>query len=322
MAWPATRAKWIPAAAPHPPRRWPSSLNVTDAVWLKSGRLVLAINGFGVVLSDDVGETLYQVPTMDRSTLTIGGRISLAAVDDKRVYVLYTNRWNGRGLVRQIADATLDVTKPAPVAAAQVSGMPVIFSKGQGDYDQCIAVDRAPVAAAADLDGTNDGLVDRLYLGGDALLPTGGNDFCAELWIMDMKAGRQLGPAPRDLHHRSTTQRSRRHRPRIGGQQRALRRPRHPTGRLRKQPNRVGRLRRRRLRLNARRPCSHVRSARQWAGHARAWLPRHTSDHAAVRSPPACRTTACWCGSATLSGRSSSRAMGAALRSIPTRQMS
>ena len=182
--WTAAAAAW-PAGAP---AGWPANPVFTDALWLPGGRLVLAVFGFGVLTSDDAGATFVQVPSMDSTTTFMDGRLSLALAAANRIYVLCAA---GRvATVYQIPDATLN-----PPVATAVGGVPAVFGQGQADYDQCIVVDRAPVPMASDLDGTGDGIVDRLYMGGDTLVPTGTSDWAAAIWVMDVQAAVTLQPA-------------------------------------------------------------------------------------------------------------------------------
>jgi len=181
-AWPAAWPAGVPVG-------WPANPVFTDAVWLPGGRLVLAVFGFGLVTSDNAGATFTQVPTMDSTTTSIDGRLSLALAAANRIYVLCAA--GGAATVYQIPDATVN-----PPVASAVGGVPAVFGSGQADYDQCIVVDRAPVPMAGDLDGTGDGFVDRLYLGGDTLTPAGTNDWAAALWVMDVQAALTLQPAP------------------------------------------------------------------------------------------------------------------------------
>jgi len=183
--WTAAAAAW-PAAAP---AGWPANPVYTDALWLPGGRLVLAVFGFGLVTSDDVGATLGQVPSLDATTTFIDGRISIALAAANRIYVLCAA--GGAATVYQIPDATLN-----PPVAALVGNVPAVFGSGQADYDQCIVADRAPVLMANDLDGTGDGFVDRLFMGGDTITPTGTSDWAAAMWVMDVQAAVTLQPAP------------------------------------------------------------------------------------------------------------------------------
>lgn len=181
--------QWSPPAGALP-GAVPANPVFTDAVWLPGGRLVLAIFGYGLVTTDDAGTTFRAVPSMDTSTIFVDGRMSLAVAAGNRVYALCVSA--GAASVYQIPDATLN-----PPVGAAVNGVPAtLFRGGQADYDQCIVVDRAPVPVASDLDGTADGVVDRLFLGGDTVNPTGTSDWAASLWAMDVQAATTLQPAP------------------------------------------------------------------------------------------------------------------------------
>lgn len=185
--------QWTPCAlafaVPPAPAGWPATPVWTDALWLPGGRLVLAVDTFGLVTSDNAGMTIAPVPTLSQPGTAIDGRLSLARAAGNRIYTLYAS--GGAGVVEQIPDATL-----SPPVSAVVNGVPAVFGRGQADYDQCIAVDRAPVPAAQDLDGTADSTVDRLYLGGDTLLPTGVPEWVGSVWVVDVQAALTVVPAP------------------------------------------------------------------------------------------------------------------------------
>lgn len=184
--WAPCALGWVGGAAP---AGWPATPVWTDALWLPGGRLVLAVDRFGLVTSDDSGATLRPVPSLSGPAAAVDGRISLARAAGNRIYALYAS--GGPAVVGQIADAT--VTPPVSVV---VNGVPNAFVAGQSDYDQCIAVDRAPVPALQDLDGTADSTVDRLYIGGDTVSPTGVGGWVGSVWVVDVQAARTAVPAP------------------------------------------------------------------------------------------------------------------------------
>ena len=115
--------------------------------------------------------------------------MSLAHADGNRIYALFASA--GLAAVHQIADATAN----PPVSTALV-GVPNAFGGGQSFYDQCIAVDRPVVPAAQDLDGTADGAIDRLYIGGDTLWLVGPQESVASLWVVDVQAAHTVAAAP------------------------------------------------------------------------------------------------------------------------------
>ena len=171
------------------PAGWPGVPMFTDALWLPGGRLVLAVNRFGVVVSDDAGATISPVPTLNRPLVVVDDRVSLAHAAGNRVYALFASA--GVAAVRQIGDATAN-----PPVATPLVGVPNAFGGGQSFYDQCIAVDRPTVPAAQDLDGTADGAVDRLYIGGDTLWLAAQQENVASLWVVDVQAAQTVTAAP------------------------------------------------------------------------------------------------------------------------------
>jgi len=185
--------RWTACALAHvggvAPAGWPASPVFTDVVWLPGGRLVLAVDAFGLVTSDDAGATIAPVPSLGPGTVVVDDRISLAVAAGNRVYALFAS--GGPAAVHQIADATLN-----PPVSQPLLNVPNAFVTGQSDYDQCIVVDRAPVPALQDLDGTADSTVDRLYYGGSAFSPTGTGGWVASLWAVDVQAGLAVVAAP------------------------------------------------------------------------------------------------------------------------------
>ncbi len=185
--------RWTPCAlawaVPPAPVGWPAAPVWTDALWLPGGRLVLAVDGFGLVTSDNAAATVAPVPSLGPATVFVDDRISLARADGDRIYALFASA--GPAAIHQIVDATLN-----PPVAVALNNVPDCFVTGQSNYDQCIVVDRAPVPAAQDLDGTADSTVDRLYYGGSAFSPNGVGGWVASLWAVDVQAAQTVVAAP------------------------------------------------------------------------------------------------------------------------------
>lgn len=151
---------------------------VTDVLWLPraaQGRIIAAVEGWGVAFSDDLGASFAWVEDLnvDTDNVQITGRLSLArASDTSTVYALGAREKPGanpnppdRPTLWRIADAN-----PAagdPTAATMVTGVPTTLWGAQRDYDQAIACLR--------VDG-----VDRVYLGGSTVRFSGG--FAASLY--------------------------------------------------------------------------------------------------------------------------------------------
>jgi hypothetical protein len=163
---------------------------VTDVLWIPSGasgRLVVAMYGRGVAISDSVGAagSWRWVANLDAAAgAPLIGRMSLAGpVGGTRVYVLGARTAPGVTDVPTLwrIDAILNAAPSATI----VSGLPANLWRAQRDYDQALAV--------FDADGT-----DRVFVGGGAVkavLPNG--EWVASLWCFDVDATPALVAAPR-----------------------------------------------------------------------------------------------------------------------------
>ncbi|GLC24870.1 cell envelope integrity protein TolA [Roseisolibacter agri] len=157
----------------------------TDVLWLPggaNGRLVVAVYGRGVAISDTLGAAggWRWITGLTPSPLFNRGRMSIAGPIGTRVYVL------GERTVAGTQTPTLwqvaDVTIAAP-AATVVAGVPANLWGTQIDYDQCVAV--------LDAAGT-----DRVFFGGSTVKPFGTAEWSASLWCFDVGAGPALNAAP------------------------------------------------------------------------------------------------------------------------------
>ncbi len=157
-----TRIAAVTAAFPNSP--------ISDGVWLPGGRLVLAVDGFGAIWTDDLGVTVNNVGFTVAPF--INGHVSLAATGN-RVYLLAEDA--GAPQLWRIADATVAAPTADDVRAAGANvSLPATLWGTQRDYDQCIAVDTV-------------GGVDRVYVGGSSLSygPAAG-DWGASLYCFDV----------------------------------------------------------------------------------------------------------------------------------------
>ncbi|MGZ8456363.1 MAG: hypothetical protein ACXWZ4_07165 [Gemmatirosa sp.] len=159
---------------------------VTDLLWLPggaNGRLVVAVNGRGVAISDTRGAVggWSWITALTPPAANVRGRLSLAGPVGTRAYVL------GERLVGGTRTPTLwrvaDITIAAP-AATVIPGLPANLWGTQRDYDQCIAV--------FDAAGT-----DRVFVGGSTVKPHATAEWSASLWCFDVSAAPALVAAPR-----------------------------------------------------------------------------------------------------------------------------
>jgi hypothetical protein len=165
---------------------------VTDVLWLPGGRLVIALNGLGVVVANGPAGPYQWVTNLNQPPL-LQGRLSLAAGPANRVYVLGELQPPPVGGVAQppvptlwqIADITNNppVATPAPVNGSAPPGLPPALWIGQRDYDQAIAVDA-------------DAGSDRVYIGGSVVMPRPNTDWGASLWAFQVSATPDLVAAP------------------------------------------------------------------------------------------------------------------------------
>jgi hypothetical protein len=179
------------APPPAPPPA--ATAAVSDVLWLPfgaNGRIVVAINRFGVAYSDDLGQTFQWLTGASNpvARASIQGFSSLAnPAGTSRVYVLSAlpppavpNPPRDTPALFRVADMT--PAAPASPVAVQVPGTPPLLWPGQRDYDQAIAVDAV-------------GGVDRVYLGG-SFFDLGQTDFGASLWCFDVLLAPALGLGP------------------------------------------------------------------------------------------------------------------------------
>lgn len=144
--------------------------DVTDVCWVETAggtRIIALIEGQGVEFSNDDGASFAPVPTLHRPGVPVQGRCSISIAEGNRAYVLYGH--GARPAVQRIPDLTA-----ATPTATRLTGVPTVWaSAGSRDYDQAIA--------AETFDGT-----DRLYLGGDTVMPRANTQWSASLWAMDV----------------------------------------------------------------------------------------------------------------------------------------
>jgi len=165
-----TRINAVTTAFPNSP--------ISDGVWLPGGRLVLAVDGFGAIWTDDLGATVHNI----NFTVApfINGHVSLAATGN-RVYLLAEDA--GAPQLWRITDATVAAPAADDVRASGANvSLPATLWGTQRDYDQCIAVDT--VAG-----------VDRVYVGGSSLSygPADG-DWGASFYCFDVIASGVAAP--------------------------------------------------------------------------------------------------------------------------------
>lgn len=163
---------WVPMpamVAAHP------NATVCDAVWLPTGRLVMAVVGTGLVYTDDMGVNLANILSTQVPAVMITGVMSLARGSGNRVVLL--GETGGTPTLWVIPDATL----ATPVATAVSTALPAGLWPGQRDYDQALAVDP----------GVGVGGADRVYVGGSVVMPRPGTDWGASLYCFDV-----VPPAP------------------------------------------------------------------------------------------------------------------------------
>lgn len=155
----------------------PAGVVVTDVLWIERGageRIVIFVSGDGVEVSDDDGATFDPVPTMHWPAVAVAGRGSLAIAEAGRAYVLFER--GGRPAVARIADLTV-----ATPVATRLTGVPQVWdSPTTREYDQAIAAEA--------FDGR-----DRVYLGGNTVMPRPNTQWCASLWAYDV-VGTALRP--------------------------------------------------------------------------------------------------------------------------------
>ena len=155
---------WAPCAAA-PPLVAPNTNDVTDAVWLANGattRIVYALAGTGVFLSDDSGATGVPIAGLQTPGVGFMNRISLTVVGGtSRMYVLAEVNVGGTptpSLFRVVdALATPPVVVPVGGVPTNLFGDPTT-PPTQGWYDHGLA---------AEVVGGND----RIYLGGSTVYP-------------------------------------------------------------------------------------------------------------------------------------------------------
>lgn len=164
----------------------PAGTDVTDVCWIETvggTRIIALVEGQGVEFSDDDGATFAPVPTMHRPGVPVQGRCSISIAEDNRAYVLYGH--GARPAVQRIPDLTASVP-----TATRLTGVPTVWgSAGSRDYDQAIA--------AETFGGT-----DRVYLGGDTVMPLPNTQWSASLWAMDV-VGNALRARPGVSDHGS-----------------------------------------------------------------------------------------------------------------------
>jgi len=144
-------------------------LEVSDALWLPSGRLVMAVVGLGLVYTDDGGTTLVNIAASQAPTVQIDGVMSLAVATGNRAYLL--GETGGAPTLWQIPDISI----AAPTLTV-VPGLPANLWGTQRDYDQALAVDVV-------------GGTDRVYVGGSTVKPRPTTDWGASLWCFDVVGG-------------------------------------------------------------------------------------------------------------------------------------
>jgi len=161
---------------------------VSDVIWHSGGRIVIAVDSFGVAFSTNNGTSWTWVngcSPLPAPGSQVQGRTSLAEVaGTNRLYVLtplpppaVPNPPTDTPALFQIAD----ITVAAPVAAS-VANVPAALWGGQAWYDQCVAAERV-------------GALDRVYLGGNFFQDAGG-DFLGGVWCFDVAAGPALAAVP------------------------------------------------------------------------------------------------------------------------------
>jgi len=165
---------------------------VTDVLWLPGGRLVMALNGLGVVVANGPAGP-YQWVTNLSQPPTLQGRLSLATGPANRVYVLGELQPPPVGGAAQppvptlwrIADITANppVATPVPVNGLAPPGLPPNLWGTQRDYDQAIAVDA-------------DAGSDRVYIGGSDVRARPDTFRGASLWAYQVSVTPDLVPAP------------------------------------------------------------------------------------------------------------------------------
>ena len=146
---------------------------VTDVVWNAggaNGRIIVAVDSFGVAFSDDLGVNWTWVTGLDPTVAPVAqGRMTIAHATGNRFYVL-GELLSAAGAATPTLWQIADLSIAAP-AAVNVGGVPAGLWPGQRDYDQALAVDVV-------------GATDRIYIGGSTVqLPTG--NYCASLWCFD-----------------------------------------------------------------------------------------------------------------------------------------
>ena len=155
---------WAPCAAA-PPTGAAGATDVTDVIWLANGattRIVYAVAGVGVFVSNDSGATAQPINALQAAAVAFNGRISLTLVPGtSRVYALAEVAVGGvpTPMLWQLTDvlATPQTVVAVPGVPPNLFGDPTT-PPTQASYDQ---------GFAAEVVGAND----RLYLGGSAVYP-------------------------------------------------------------------------------------------------------------------------------------------------------
>ncbi len=162
----------------------PGQVVFTDVLWLPGGdpgRVVVAIDDFGVFVTDDLCATqgTEVADLVPEASWFVSGRITLARGSGHEVWAVGERQRGKRRSTRlwRMTDLA-DVTVAAP-AATIVTGVPDDLWGAQGYYDQALAVDRVG----------GIGGVDRIYLGGSTVQPTPGAEWSASLWCFETAAG-------------------------------------------------------------------------------------------------------------------------------------
>lgn len=159
------------------------NISVTDVVWYPSGRIVAAVDGRGLFVSDDGGGTFAALQGCNvGSGQRIAGRLTIARPFDNATHAFTNGLFvlcgvraahvtTGEGVPTLFAIA--DATIAAPVVT-RPAGVPTALWPGQAWYDQALWVEQTAATP-------------RVYLGGSFFRTAAPVTFDGGVWCFDVK---------------------------------------------------------------------------------------------------------------------------------------